>query len=421
MQIASTGLGSMASSDLCPDCKEGKLVEESMGAEETKTCTNCGYSTQSTNIVMPTSAFQEGFALSMECSLEQKYNCKVDSSYKQPSKNKKEVLNRMKLYLQQYPDHDNLFEIISTMYLKVVTEQNHMHRKMPLKYALAVACMVIVMRNRGISVLIPKLCDEFEIDVRRVMQFIAEIKPKFEIDNVSEVDMQTFVDNLFERNASLKGRTSLKDCTLKLVKLFYDLHLHSSRPLLASVALYYAILSESHMAKHALTASEYCRRYNVNRTTSFQKNVTSARTKLFLLAKRLPWAPASISQSNCHHYIKDILKAKNSLSGTDFGLDAEIPLEKNLFKRKQSMMTNDYETASKSCRTLITEQNVLELPPVSIKNFGKRPKVVETAEPVNVSTSEVIGEDEMSERELNDYIRSPEEIEVARKIQNLVS
>lgn len=291
---------------------------------------------------------------------------------------------------------------------------------MRLKNALAVACMVIVLRNSGISVLIPKLCEDFEIDVKRVMQFIAELKPKDEVNNASDVDIQTFVDNIFERHSDLKQRKSLKDCTLKLFKLFYDLHLHTTRPLLASVSLYFALLSET-PGKRWMTTSEYCKKYNMEKSRSFDNYCALARTKIFLLAKRLPWAPSSIAKLNCHHHIKDILKAKHSLSGSDFGLDSQIPLEKNIFKGRKVKTRCSGSSDHEKRKVEITEQHILQLPSASIRNFGKVPKPAEPADPVSVPTSETIGEDEMSENELKHYIRTPEEVEVAKKIQKMTS
>lgn len=398
----------------CPSCQVGNIVEELVGTETNRTCDECGCVVEDSSLQQETFVFQEGYGLSTEGSFEKKYGVSIGG---RPCTTQlhKEMMKKIKDYTADFPNSQTLCEAASEMYTRV-TRSSYLRHMAETKNLVAVACLVIILRRHNHYVLVHEVCDKFAVSGSRICSVMAEVKKVEEIECPS-VPTEAIVDAVLREYLSADEAQRLRKITLQVYLLFDELLLSAHRPRQAVgvCALYFAILSQGKTLKRPMTVQGFCKKYNVKAYNALKDVVPVAWDRLVILANRLPWVNAPVPKNKVHIYINDIVKSKLSLKSRDS--TQEVNHQPESRKRPSSELIEVKKEVGTAEQSTISDQMKLELPVCEIKRLKRQHVEVLQPDPTNVSRSEIITEDEFADDDINNYIRSSEEVSLVQKIK----
>ncbi|XP_078485530.1 transcription factor IIIB 50 kDa subunit [Ciona intestinalis] len=366
----------------CPSCKVGHLVEDSVGAQITMVCDECGamqegvgqFTREEGGYVGPTMSFENKYKRDVGVSHEKRRRIYLKKYYK-------EVKDCMTHFV---PGNRSLHETAAIFFELSSTEKSHHKRKMHI----AASCVFLTLRANNCNVTIDEICQVIGVTVIGVSKSLrATCKATGQDVTIYNIKQ---MDGKLEQIPEMKNQPELVKKAKEIIEVLELMFITTGRKRnnIAFIASFLAIVAQQSKQKRCTTLETFCKR-NDFRYERIEKLVKICKDRILELKSRLPWNKNAPERKVSYHcYINDIIKHKHVFS----------------------LLQDNYDSE---------EEDETFLPPRYLRHTPMR-YVAPKRSYDHVSTSEVIGENEIPESEMRDYIRTPEEVAEVKKIEGFL-
>ncbi|XP_074545843.1 transcription factor IIIB 50 kDa subunit [Halichoeres trimaculatus] len=408
---------------VCPGCGSSNIVDDDLYAQAQMVCVDCG------------SVVSEGvLANDPVGGLDVSYR-QTTAITKKPCRNLLRGLQRVKAMCRILCVHREIEELSHTHYNQAYQHESFIKVSLQKKEVLAGCCVLLSCRmlNWPISMgTIGNLVDADPTLMGAVYQEMVKVL-KIEAPLVCVMDLMEAHCHEYKISSNhvpeelAEDSRNLSKRAVALVELAADTWIVTGRrpiPVMMA-AIYLAWQSmKPNKLRLKLTLDKFCKLAKVKKQPKAIKRVTEIKEVLCKLGKEIPWVREEVTPDNVVLQVEDILNHKHALlrkamrSHEDALLAEDSLTEENTdaASEEQSELNTDTGERDNSSCIKPGQQDDSQESPDTTTNWGKRvlfaPPCVVHAKRRRVEQSglkDVTGDEEISDTEIDSYIRTPRE------------
>ncbi|XP_059497164.1 transcription factor IIIB 50 kDa subunit-like isoform X2 [Stegostoma tigrinum] len=410
----------------CPECGSSEVVEDSHYSQSHLVCTECGFVL--TEGLLTTTRSEETFS-------QVRYS-ESTAEVKKPCRNQIQGQKRVHDLCRILRVRPIVEDSASELYLKAYEHQSFLHVTLEKKEALVGCCVHISCRQHNWPLTLSTICSLLHVEPTLFSTVYQQLLKELRLDipTLSLLDLvKTHCDgfNLFQNSASipsqfLENKEKVVERAMQLVELASETWLVTGRhpvPIITAAAyLAWQSLLPGHRLKCSL--GRFCKLVGVRQPPPASQRVKEMLDILVRLASQLAWlVPQQLDAKTVVKYTDDILRHRTLLLKQTLSLAWADNTNVQSDLSKQTEMGGGAEGGStdgdgrKSVSSLaehagdkVSRQTCITpvfLPPCL--NQRKRKKACPEAE-ASLHTEPTTGEEEISDSEIEQYLRTPEEV-----------
>ncbi|XP_075945213.1 transcription factor IIIB 50 kDa subunit [Anarhichas minor] len=436
----------------CPGCGSSNVVDDDLYCQAQLVCVDCG------------SVVSEG---TLAC--ESEYVGGSDVSYsrtaaeaKRPCMNLINGVQRVKAICRILRVNSEIEKLSLTFFNRAYRHESFIRVSLRKKEALAGCCALVSCRLRNWPITmgtISCLTDTDPMAVGAIYQEMLKIlnieAPSFNVIDVMEAHSHEYkISSLHVPEELAENHKDLTKRAVELVELSADAWIVTGRrPVPVMMAAIYLSWQSLKPNKHRLKLNldKFCRLAKVNKHQPALKRITEMKEVLCKLGKEIPWVRDAVTPDNVVHQVEDILAHRYALLRRALRTQEDVLLEDSQASCEEAAPSQTSELVDQNPNASSAEQcglnaertrrpgdddsrAVEELHRDTLKsqdpapNWGKRvlfappcvihPKKRRTEQP---ELKDVTGDEEISDSEIDSYIRTPREARDFALTQKMLS
>lgn len=297
---------------LCPGCGSTNIVEDDLYSQHQMVCVDCG-SVVSEGALAPDPL--EGTAVSYS---------RTTAVAKKPCKNLIEGLQRVKAICRILRVNEEIEDLADVYYNQAYQHQSFINVTLHKKHILAGCCILVSCRLRNWPITmgtVGYLVDSDPIEVGGIYQDMLKVlninAPIVGVTDVMHTHSQEYKigpshvpEELSENSNDLTRRA------VALVELAADTWIVTGRKptpvMMAAIYLAWQSLKPSKL-RLGFSLSKFCQMAKVKQQQPATKRIAEIKEVLCKLGKELPWIVGAVTPDNVVRQVEDILKNRNAL------------------------------------------------------------------------------------------------------------
>ncbi|XP_012731898.2 transcription factor IIIB 50 kDa subunit [Fundulus heteroclitus] len=430
----------------CPGCGSSNIVDDDLYCQAQRVCVDCG------------SVVSEGSLADDPIGGSDVSYSRTTAVTKKPCLNLIKGLERVKEICRILRLSSEIEDLALTYFRQAYVHETFINVSLQRKELLAGCCVFVSCGQRDWPITLGTICCLLNADqtlvggVYQEMMKVLNIQAPFiNITDVIEAHVQEYKisaqhvpEELAEESEALTKRA------VALVELAADSWIVTGRRLLPiMMAATYLAWQSLNPNKHRIRfpLSKFCQVAQVQKRTTATLRITELKQALCKLGRELPWIREAVTENNVVRLVEDILDHRHTLLASALKnhekakqddctqTDSSNPLTGEVAPSQLSESRD--ETANASSRVQPCPQNSRENPEGDVDddhqgedlepNWGKRvlfapPCVIHRKRRrVEQPVQNVTGDEEISDSEIDSYIRTPQEVRDFTLMQNMVS
>ncbi|NP_001003536.1 transcription factor IIIB 50 kDa subunit [Danio rerio] len=416
----------------CPECGSSRVVEDDLYSQKQWVCEDCG------------SVVSEGLlttTLSEESHSRAVPFFTSTAAFKKPCRNLVSGFSRLRALCRIFRLSSSMEDASANLFERAYNHPNFLHISLSKKQILAGCCMFHICRQNSWPVFMGTIGYLLDADNYQMGTIYQELTKSLNLQTTQVCitrmlesfcyDFKLAPDEVEEVFSVAQQR--LVDQTSALLELAADTWILTGRrpfPLFLA-AVYVAWQSLNPLARMKYSLMKFCKIAKApeqlwcKSKDTINKRLNELLEVLCKLGRELPWVrPTDIQMNTVTTLVEDILKHRKALL-----IMAVKHYEKQLEETQTSQYSESELSDSKSsvqtqCKSPPDEEDEgCELPP---DHWGKRhlflPPCVRTQkrQKINEAPLEVTGDEDISDSEIESYIRSEEEIKLFAKARKKI-
>uniref|UniRef100_A0A3B4AKG1 Transcription factor IIIB 50 kDa subunit n=1 Tax=Periophthalmus magnuspinnatus TaxID=409849 RepID=A0A3B4AKG1_9GOBI len=391
----------------CPNCGSSNVVEDDLYAQSQSVCVDCG------------SVVSEGF-LANDPVGEVYYSHSAPQS-KRPCSNLIKGLQRVRALCRVLRVNSEIEKLSQTYFEQAYNHKSFINVSLTKKEALAGSCVLISCRMHDWPVTVGTIAYLIDTDSGAVGAVYQETLNTLNI----------CIPTLTELAAEAKELTKR---ALALVELAADSWIVTGRrPVPIMIAATYLSWQSLQPTKLRLkmTLDKFCQMTKVDKNRPAMKRVTEIKEMLCKLGNEIPWEKQEITPNNVIQQVEDILSyrfalMRKALKSYEDSLKADIQQCDAKNKKTMRTKTAELKTSSKTGSSVLETERANN-GACDEPNWGKRllfapPCVVNPKKRKRAPSNQinVTGDEEISDSEIDSYIRTHQEVREIAMTQKLL-
>ncbi|KAG7223983.1 hypothetical protein INR49_015240 [Caranx melampygus] len=405
----------------CPGCGSSNIVEDDLYCQAQMVCVDCG-SVVSEGVLANDPAGLGGSEVSYS---------RTTAVAKKPCANLIKGLQRVKAICRTLRVNNEIEDLSQTYYNQAYQHEHFIKVSLQKKEVLAGCCVLVSCRllNWPITMgTISSLLDADSMVVGAVYQEMMKVL-NIQAPVVNFTDVMEAHSHEYKMNAShvpeefAENPKDLTKRAVALVELAADSWIVTGRkPIPIMMASMYLAWQSLKPTKNRLkfTLDKFCQMAKVNKHKPAMKRIAEMKEVLCKLGREIPWVMEAVTPDNVMRQVEDILKNRHALMRRAMRTHSEA-----LAEQEASCEDPPSAAPSQTPTSLCTVSNPQES---QGPNWGKRelfaPPCVIHAKRRRVEQPElkdVTGDEEISDSEIDSYIRTPREAREFAMTQKMLS
>ncbi|XP_054468404.1 transcription factor IIIB 50 kDa subunit [Anoplopoma fimbria] len=423
----------------CPGCGSSNVVDDDLYCQAQTVCADCG-SVVSEGGLASESVYVGGSDVSYS---------RTTAGAKKPCMNLIKGLQHVKAMCRILRVNSEIEELSKTYYSRAYQHETFIRVSLQKKEALVGCCVLVSCRLLNwpitmgtISYLLdadPMVVGVIYLEMVKVLNIEA---PSANITDVMEAHSHEYkISSLHVPEELAENHKDLTKRAVELVELAADTWIVTGRrPIPIMMAAIYLSWQSLKPNKHRLKFSldKFCQIAKVNKQKPAMKRITEMKEVLCKLGKEIPWVREAVTPDNVVKQVEDILKNRYALLRRALRTQEEALLAESEASCEDSLTeeTRISELVDQTPNASSVEESELNAEPHRdtqksqdpAPNWGKRvlfaPPCVVHAKKRRVEQPElkdVTGYEEISDSEIDSYIRTPREAREFAQTQKMLS
>ncbi|GCC20762.1 hypothetical protein chiPu_0019329, partial [Chiloscyllium punctatum] len=423
LSLLSLSFGLQKMPGRCPECGSSEVVEDSHYSQDHLVCTECGFLL--TEGLLTTTRSEETFSQAVRYS-------ESTAEVKKPCRNQIQGQKRVHDLCRILRVRPVVEDTASELYLKAYEHQSFLHVTLEKKEALVGCCVHISCRQHNWPLTLSTICSLLHVEptlFSTVYQHLLK-ELRLDIPTLSLLDLvKTHCDgfNLFQNSASipsqfLENKDKVVERAMQLVELASETWLVTGRhpvPIITAAAyLAWQSLLPGHRLKCSL--GKFCKLAGVRQPPPASQRVKEMLDILVTLASQLAWlVPQQLDAKTVVKYTDDILRHRTLLLRQTLSFASTENTNGHIDPSEGTETSGEAEAGNSSGEMVPSVVEHLGdvsrrkrtmpifLPPCLKQRKWK--KACPEAE-TTLHTEPTTGEEEISDSEIEQYLRTPEEV-----------